>query len=136
MKVLLVLRSILLSAAGVTAKRGAGGVHVNAAPQNDPTPNVVLMLVSGLEEFTHSGPSGLVEDRVRVWCRAKTPKAAAELGQAVHDALQGYVGTIEGAAVQLIRRAMSTSDYQEAAELHRAIIDFNIAWTVAPEEEP
>lgn len=135
MKALAVLRSILLANAGVTAKR-AGGVHVNAAPQNDPTPNVVLMLVSGLEEFTHSGPSGLVEDRVRVWCRGKTPKAAAELGQAVHDALQGYAGTIEGAVVQLVRRAMSTSDYQEAAELHRAIIDFNVAWNVAPEEEP
>src|SRR5690606_7145496 len=106
MKALSIVRQILIANATVTAKRG-GDVHINAVPQDDAKPNVQLQLVSGLEDFTHSGPSGLIEDRVRVWCRAKTAKDAAALGQAVHDALQGYAGTIDGAAVQLIRRAMT-----------------------------
>jgi hypothetical protein len=86
------------------------------------------MLVSGLEDFTHSGPSGLVEDRVRIWCRAKTADDTAALAGAVHTALQGYVGTVSGADVQLIRRAMETSDYQDGAGIHRAISDYDVHW--------
>lgn len=128
MKAVAALRSILLADAGVTAKR-AGGVNVNANPQTDSLPNVQLMLVSGLEEFTHSGPSGLIEDRVRIWCRGKTANAAADLAQAVHTALQGYVGTVAGCRIQLCARAMTASDYQDGADLHRVIIDFNVAWS-------
>lgn len=127
MKAVGALRSILLADAGVTAAR-AGGVNVGANPQTDPLPNVQLMLVSGLEDFTHSGPSGLIEDRVRIWCRGKTANAAAALGEAVHAALQGYVGTVDGIHIQLCRRAMTVSDFQEGANLHRVIIDFNVAW--------
>jgi len=127
MKALSIVRQILLASAAVTAKR-SGGVHINAVPQNEPIPNVQLVLASGLEEFTHSGPSGLIEDVVRIWCRGTTPKEAAELGAAVHAALQGYAGTVDGANVQLIRRVMSTSDYQDGAKLHRAITDFEVCW--------
>lgn len=130
MKALSVVFQILSGNAGVTAKR-SGGIHMNAIPEGEAKPNVQLMLVSGLEEFTHSGPSGLIEDRVRIWSRGKTAKEAAELGQAVHDALQGYVGTVDGAAVQLIRRVMTTSDYQDAAKVHRHIADFDVHWGAA-----
>ncbi|MEQ8450442.1 MAG: DUF3168 domain-containing protein [Nitratireductor sp.] len=130
MKALSVVFQILSDDAGVTAAR-SGPISINAIPDAQSVPNVQLMLVSGLEEFTHGGPSGLVEDRVRVWCRAKTPKEAAALGQAVHDALQGYVGTVDGAAVQLIRRVMTTSDYQDAAKVHRHIADFDVHWGAA-----
>lgn len=130
MKAVAALRSILIADAGVTAKR-AGGVNVNANPQNDALPNVQLMLVSGLEDFTHSGPSGLIEDRVRIWCRGKTANAAADLAGAVHSALQGYVGTVAGCHIQLCRASMTISDYQDAAEVHRVIIDFNVSWGMA-----
>ena len=130
MKAVAALRSILLADADVTAKR-AGGVHVNAVPQDEAVPNVSLMLVSGLEDFTHSGPSGLIEDRVRIWCRGKTANASAELAQAVHSALQGYVGTVAGCHIQLCRMAMTISDYQDAAKVHRVIIDFNVSWSMS-----
>ena len=130
MKALSILYQLLINDADVSAARG-DGVHINAIPAGEAKPNVQLMLVSGLEDFTHSGPAGLVQDRVRVWCRAKTAKEAATLGQAVHDALQGFTGTVDGAAVQLIARAMTTSDYQEGAEVHRHIEDFNVHWSAA-----
>lgn len=133
MKALSIVRTILAANSGVTAKR-AGEIHINAAAQDDPLPNVVLMLVSGIEALTHQGPTGLIEDRVRIWCRAATPRRAAELAAAVDAALQGYVGTIAGARVQLIARAMSTSDYQDGAAVHRAILDFGVTWSLAPEE--
>lgn len=127
MKILAVIRKMLLDNAGVTAAC-PGGVHVNAVEQGAAMPNVMLMLVSGLEDFTHSGPSGLVEDRVRIWCRAKTPNETAALSQAVHTALQAFVGTVSGVNVQLIRRVMATSDYQDGAKVHRAISDYSVHW--------
>lgn len=130
MKSLAAVRAILLASSAVTAKR-AGGVHTNAIPAGDGQPNVQLMLVSGLEEFTHGGPLGLVEDRVRIWCRGKTAREAAELSAAVDAALQGYVGTIAGATIQLCHRVMMRSDYQDAAEVHRAIADYDVHWEPA-----
>ncbi|MFA7588524.1 MAG: DUF3168 domain-containing protein [Novosphingobium sp.] len=130
MKAVAALRSLLLADTSVTAKR-EGGVNVNANPQNDSLPNVQLMLVSGLEDFTHSGPSGLIEDRVRVWCRGRTANAAADLAGAVHSALHGYVGTAAGCHIQLCRASMTISDYQDKAEVHRVIIDFNVSWSMS-----
>ena len=127
MKALSIVRKILLISDAVTEKR-AGEIWVNAADQNDPLPNVQMILVSGLEDFTHSGPSGLIEDRVRIWCRGKTDRQAAELGAAVHGALQGYVGVVDDANVQLIRRVMTVSDYQDGAKVHRCIIDVEVHW--------
>ena len=127
MKALSIVRAILRASTAVTAKR-QGEIYINAIMQDAPLPNVQLMLVSGLEDFTHSGASGLIEDRVRVWCRGKEAREAAELGVAVHNALQGYVGRIDGVCVQLIRRVMTTSDYQDTAKVHRCIIDFSVHW--------
>ena len=130
MKALSIVFQILTASSGVSAKR-VGGVHINAVPQNDARPNVQLMLVSGIEEFTHSGPSGLIEYRVRIWCRGESVNATADLAQAVHVALQGFVGTVDGAAVQLIRRVMTTSDYDGGAKVHRSIADFEVSWGTA-----
>lgn len=131
MKILPVVRSILLAASGVTAKR-VGGILINAMPGPDePRPNVTLQLVSELEEFTHQGPSGLVHDRVRIWSRGNTPQQAGELGDAVRATLNGWQGTQSGISVQLIMRTMSTSDYQEAAKVHRQIDDYDVHWGLA-----
>jgi hypothetical protein len=131
MKILPVLRTILLAAPGVTAKR-TGGVLLNAMPGPDEErPNAAMQLVSGLEEFTHSGPSGLVHDRVRIWSRGNTAQQAGELGDVIRAVLNGWQGTQSGIRVQLIVRTMSTSDYQEAAKVHRQIDDYDVHWGLA-----
>lgn len=127
MKILPVIRSLLDANPAVTAKR-TGGVFINAVPEGEARPNVQIMLVSGLEEFTHQGPSGLVHDRVRIWSRGNTDREAGELGAAVADALNGWRGLSAGISVQLIRKTMTVSDYQEAAKVHRQIDDFEVAW--------
>lgn len=130
MKACSIIFQVLKTDAAVTAAR-SGPIAINAIPEAQSAPNIQLQQVSGIEEFTHQGPSGLVEDRVRIWSRGKTAKDAAELGQAVHDALQGYTGTVDGTTVQLVRRVMLTSDYQEAANVHRHIADYELHWSPA-----
>lgn len=127
MESLPILKAILAAAAGVTAKR-TGGIHVNAAPQNDPLPNIVMMNVGGGEGLTHSGPAGLLSERVRIWARASTAKQAGELGIAIDRALHGYRGTVSGAVVDLVEKIMTTSDYDDAATVQRAIVDVRIHW--------
>jgi hypothetical protein len=130
MRILPVLRSILTASSGVTAKR-TGGIFINAVPVSEAKPNVQLMLVSGLEEWTHQGPSGLVEDRVRIWSRGLTDQQAAELGDAIRVALNGYQGTQSGVWINLARRVMSISDFQEGAKVHRQIDDYDVHWGLA-----
>ncbi|MHA6644565.1 tail completion protein gp17 [Mesorhizobium sp. A623] len=131
MESLPLIRSILATTAGVTAKR-VGGIHHNAAPAADPLPNVVLMSVGGEEGLSHQGPSGLLQERVRIWARGKTAKEAAELGIAIDIALNGYRGTVNGADVQLVEKVMTTSDYQDGATAQRSIVDVRIHWRRAP----
>lgn len=127
MIILKAIRAILQAHAGVIAKR-AGGVHINAAPEGDAMPNVVLQLVSDLEAFTHAGPTGLIEDRVRIWARARSASEAGDLAAAINAALQNHAGEACGCAIQLCARAMQASDYQDGAQVHRCILDFNVVW--------
>ncbi|WP_420408302.1 tail completion protein gp17 [Hoeflea sp.] len=131
MEALPIVRTILLAAAGVTAKR-TGGIHLNVATQGDALPNAVLMSVGGGEGLSHEGADGLLHDRVRIWARAKTAKEADQLGTAIDKALHGYSGTVSGAAVQLVEKVLTTSDHDDKAEVQRSIIDVRIHWRRAP----
>ena len=130
MKILPVIRTLLRNTPAVVAKC-PGGIFINEVPKDSTRPNVQLMLVSGLEEFTHSGPSGLVEDRVRIWSRGRTDQQAGELGEAISTALNGWLGEQSGLRIQLIRKVMTVSDYQEAAGVHRQIDDYAVHWGLA-----
>jgi hypothetical protein len=131
MESLPLIRTILLAAADVTAKR-SGDLYLNGAPEGAALPNVVLMSVGGGEGMSHDGPDGLLHERVRIWARAATPKAAGELCIAIDKALHGYSGTVSGAAVRLVEKVMTTSDFDDKATVQRAIIDFRIHWNRAP----
>lgn len=131
MEALPLVRSILKAAAGVTAKR-TGDVCLNAAPEKEGLPNVVIASVGGGEGMTHAGPDGLLHDRVRIWARARSPKEAKDLGVAIDRALNGYTGTVLGASVQSVQKVMTMSDYQDGAAVQRSILDFRIWWRRAP----
>lgn len=127
MEALPIIRAILLAAADVTAKR-TGGIHMNAAPQGDALPNIVLMNVGGGEGLSHSGPDGALHERVRIWARGKSQKEAGQLGIAIDKALHGYRGTVDGAAVDLVEKVMTTSDYDDGATVQRAVVDVRVHW--------
>lgn len=130
MEALVIIRAILLASAGVTAVRH-GGIYSNVAPQDAALPNVVIMAVGGGEGLTHGGPDGLKHERVRIWARGRRAEAALALGVAIDKALNGYTGTIAGAHVQLVAKAMTMSDYDNDLDQHRSILDFRIHWSAA-----
>lgn len=127
MEALPIILAILSVASSVTAKR-TGGIHVNAAPQGDALPNIVLMAVGGGEGLTQTGPDGLLHERVRIWARGATAREAGELSIAIDQALHGYSGTVSGATVQLVEKMLTTSDYDDKAIVQRAIVDVRIHW--------
>lgn len=133
MESLALIKAILLASSAVTAAR-EGGIHANEAPQRDPLPNVVIMSTGSNDDsdkLTHSGPNGLLNERVRIWAQAKTANAALALGVAIDRALHGYSGNVSGAHVQLVEKLMTLSDFQSNATVQRAIIDVRIHWTRA-----
>lgn len=130
MEALVIIRAILLASAAVTAVRH-GGVYTNVAPQDAALPNVVIMAVGGGEGMSHCGPDGLKHERVRIWARGRRAEAALALGIAIDKALNGYVGTIAGARVQLVSKVMTLSDYDDDVDQHRSILDFRVHWSAA-----
>ncbi len=131
MESLPLIRSILVADAGVTAKR-TGNIHLNRVIPADPLPNVMLMAVGGDEGLAHDGPTGLLQERVRIWARGATPQQAAELGTAIDRALHGYRGKVNGANVQLVQKVFALGDYDDAASVQQSIIDVRIHWGRAP----
>lgn len=123
MEILTVFKKILGDNVAVTAKR-RGGIYLNEAEQDSERPNVVLLLVSGGEGYTHMGPDNLHDDLVRVYCRGETAQQAGELGTAVEMALKRWTGVLFGHEVQLIQHLNRNSDYDSGAKIYRQITDF------------
>lgn len=133
MESLALIKAILLASSAVTAARD-GGIHANEAPQRDPLPNIVIMSTGSngdSDALSHSGPNGLLNERVRIWAQGKTANTAMALGVAIDRALHGYSGTVSGCHVQLVEKVMTLSDFQSGATVQRAIIDVRIHWTRA-----
>ncbi|MFN7019879.1 MAG: DUF3168 domain-containing protein [Phycisphaerales bacterium] len=92
------IRRELLLAAGVAALVD-GRVHVAALPQKSPYPAVVIHLVSAPRDHHMEGASGFVEARYQVNCHGGPAVARAlELSRTVRLALDGFSGTMGGAA--------------------------------------
>lgn len=129
MIILTVFRDLILASPGVAVKR-RGGVFINEIPsQREPRPNVQVGLASVPDlPFTHQGPHSLNHSAVRVWARGDTPRQAGELGAALVAALNGWQGTHDGIWVNLIAKSETTSDYQEAAAVHRQIDTYDVHW--------
>lgn len=85
------IRALLLADSGVSGHAGTR-VSFGAHPQGQPFPGVVLNTISGMDDLTAGGPSGLSESRIQVDCYAETYGAAKLLSRAVKTALSGYSG--------------------------------------------
>ena len=82
------VRTILTGSESVAA-RATGGIHFNAAPQNERRARIVLTTVDDLTEFNHEGRAGWGTGRIQVDCLAPTYPEAKLLAQAVRDAIDG-----------------------------------------------
>jgi hypothetical protein len=86
---------------GLTALVG-DRVYFGLAPQNERRPRIVLSLVSSISAHTFTGLAGYAKGRVQVDCLAPTYADAKALADAAQDALDNYVGTVDGTAIDWI----------------------------------
>lgn len=94
------------------------------AGQGYPGPLVVLNLISGVPDYHMAGPSGLVESRVQVDCRASTPTAAQQLADSIDALLGGYAGTVGRIRFSPILRIARRGGYEKTdAEVFHFVSD-------------
>lgn len=99
----------LLTAAGVTVPFRPKRVQGEAT-------TITYKQVSGVDEHTMSGPTGLRNERWQLDVWAGKYAAARELADAVEAALNGKKGTIEGLDVRAIIQLDRQSDLERDAD--------------------
>ena len=91
------LTALLLADTAIAGLTGGGDrLYWNVGEQGKPDPMAVLYLISGVPDYHMQGPSGLVESRVQIDCRAGTVAEALALARAIEARLSGYRGTQDG----------------------------------------
>lgn len=100
--------------------------YIGAMPIEPVHPSVTLHLVTGTDDFTHDGPSGLEQDLIRIYSRGTSDKECSQVARAVHTLLQGYVGTVDGHAIQLIQHRNRNTSHDEQADVYRQIDDYRV----------
>lgn len=123
-----------LASTHAVASLAVGGIgpvvvtqDVDAAPVY---PNIRYTKISGTEEYSHSGPTGLQQARYQFDVYALHPVAARQLADALRLALGGFVGTMEGAEGIVEIGAIFFEDedasYVDELEVHWVRMDFMI----------
>lgn len=87
------LRALLLTNStltGIVATNLSWGVM----GQGKAKPGVVMFLISDAPDYHMAGPSGLVESRVQIDCRAAKWTDAKAAARAIEETLSGYRGAI------------------------------------------
>lgn len=128
MIVLTALRGALKADTSVSAA-AAGGIHLLDIPQDSVRPNIMLMTVTGSDDWTHSGADGLHRDIVRIYSRGDTVQSAIELALLARAALNGLItSAYYGVSIQLTQHINTTGDYQDGAEVFRQIDDYRVQY--------
>lgn len=123
MLILTVYKKILQDDAGITALC-PGGVHIGNIRQGANRPNILLEMPEEGEEYSHSGPSGLLDAHLKVTCRGDTDKSAALLGDAVMTLLKTWKGTEYSHTVQLTEKFKAEYKYDDSAKVHHHISEY------------
>ncbi len=119
----------LLEAEASVADQATGGVHLFKVPQDAQQPNATLMLISGGEEYTHSGPDGLQEALIRIYSRGATPAGAITTGEAIRNYLREFKGTTGTLNVQGCFHLNTNGDHTDDFSVFRQIDDFRFHYS-------
>ncbi|MGZ2455461.1 DUF3168 domain-containing protein [Rhizobium anhuiense] len=122
--------ALLLADARVKAIAG-DRVHFVRAPQGLPRPYGLLTVVSGTEDYTMQGASGLGSARMQIDGYGETYKSARDLVEAMLAVLSGFRGERSGVNFKGIfidsRRDLPASDSGDVTPLFRRSADI-IIW--------
>lgn len=123
MMILAAYKARLLAVPAVATKL-KDGIHVAVVGQNSKKPHILLELLEAGQDYTHSGPVGLIDAHIKVTCRCDTADAALELGEAVVAALEDWTGTQCGCWVQLSERFNTAADFESGPNVFRHISEY------------
>ena len=126
------LRTYLVGKAGVAAIVGTTNPRCwkNAAPQNAGYPRLVLSLVSREPIYHLLAQAPQTVARVQVDCQALSELAAAQLADAVRDALSGKGRANTPLASALVESEIGLYEPPTQADedgIHRYALDFRVA---------
>jgi hypothetical protein len=123
------LTALLLADGTVSSLTGAGDrLTWDVIPQGKAGAAAVMYLISAIPDYHTAGPSGLVESRVQIDCRASTKADALALARAIETTLSGYSGTVAGIKFKPIMKVGSRSrfDKTDAERFYLASADYQV----------
>ena len=115
------LRSVLVTNVTLVG----GRVFPTIRAQGSPYPSVVYQLISDPARYALDGPTGLVEARFQINSYGLTYGAMKAVARQVRAALDGFVGTMGGLPVSLVKYEGGSDRYDQDGDLdgvhaHRA----------------
>lgn len=106
------LRTLLLTSSDLTDVV-ATNLSWGVLGQGKAKPGVVMFLISGLPDYHMAGPSGLVQSRVQIDCRATKWTDAKAAARAIEETLSGYSGVINSIKFNGIFKDGARSGFEE-----------------------
>ena len=92
------LRALVLADVTVSGTIGTR-LYPLETPASGSLPAIVYRRISGPEDYSQDGESGLRRPRFQWDCQARTYAAANALAYALRDAISGYTGTTSGVEI-------------------------------------
>lgn len=90
-----VLSNLLLAHAPLAALIG-NRIHWDVMPQGQPMPHVTMYVISGLTNYTYSGPDKTQQTRVQFDSRGNSAAQARAVADALTERLSGFRAEFQG----------------------------------------
>lgn len=119
------LRTFMLADATIAGLVGTR-VYPNILPQSPTVPAISYQFISGTDDVTTDGPSGLANPTIQIDCWATTYAAMDGLFQAVRKRINGYSGLAGTIAVHGVFLVRKRDLYDNDTKLHRRTADWSI----------
>jgi hypothetical protein len=123
------LRTLLLADTTVSNLVGGSRIYPGVLPQGQRSPSLVYNRISGVFPFELDGSGGIVQNLIQIDAIADSSDTASNLANAVHDALNGFRGTVATVEFKGIFQTNERDIFDSAVQLHRVSRDFS-TWFV------
>lgn len=105
-------------------------VYPDKLPQEPTYPAMTYQRITTGLPMAHDGPLDLENARFQFNCLGLTPKAARTLANTLKQELAGFRGTMGDVSVHGAFLLNQISDFEDEAEVYRAIVDFRINYKI------
>jgi len=103
-------------------------VYAVLAPQDVSTPYIVYTLISAPRDYTHDGPSGIVEARYQFNLCAETYAGAKAMADQLRGTLSGFSGLFESVTVFSAMLDTELDSHEDNADLYVIFCDYIISY--------